>query len=76
MEQRRFNISVVIEQDSEGYFAFSPELQGCYSQGRSYEETISNIRDAIKLHLADRIAEREEIPHPQSVTLSTVEVTV
>jgi predicted RNase H-like HicB family nuclease len=76
MEQKRFNISVVIEHDSDGYFAFSPELQGCYAQGKSHEEALANIRDAIRLHLEDRIAEREEIPHAQSVTLSTVEVTV
>ncbi|OGZ45574.1 MAG: hypothetical protein A3C84_04825 [Candidatus Ryanbacteria bacterium RIFCSPHIGHO2_02_FULL_48_12] len=76
MEPRRFNVSVVIEQDADGYFAFSPELQGCYSQGASYEEVAANIRDSIKLHLVDRIAGQEEVPRAQSITLSTMEVTV
>ncbi len=30
---RILRFSVVIEKDRDGYFAFSPELQGCYAQG-------------------------------------------
>lgn len=41
--------SVVIERDKEGYFAFCPELQGCYTQGDTYEEVFENIQDAIRL---------------------------
>jgi predicted RNase H-like HicB family nuclease len=29
-------------------------LQGCYSQGATYEQVIENIRDAIALHIQDR----------------------
>ena len=32
--------TVVIERDEEGYFAFCPELQGCYTQGKTYEEVL------------------------------------
>jgi len=46
---------VVIEKDRDGYFAFTPELQGCYSQGDTYEEAKENIRDAIALHIEDRL---------------------
>lgn len=53
---KSYRISVVIEKDEEGYYAFSPELQGCYTQGDTYEEVIHNIRDAIKLHIEDRLA--------------------
>ena len=45
---RVYRFSVIIEKDKDGYFAFSPELQGCYSQGDTYEETLENIRDAIR----------------------------
>ena len=51
---KTYRISVVIEKDDEGYVAFSPELQGCYTQGDTYEEVLQNIRDAIKLHIEDR----------------------
>ena len=44
-------INVVIEKDNFGYFAYVPQLQGCVSQGNSYEEAISNIKEAIELYL-------------------------
>ena len=49
-----YHFSIVVEQDSDGYFVFCPELQGCYSQGETYEAAVQNIKDAIKLHIADR----------------------
>ncbi|HTQ60982.1 MAG TPA: type II toxin-antitoxin system HicB family antitoxin [Candidatus Solibacter sp.] len=68
-------LPVVIEGDTDGYFASCPALQGCYSQGETYEEAIENIKDAVRLHIENRIAEGEEIPQV-SVSLSTVEITV
>ena len=53
MEKNKFVFSVVIEKDNDGYFAYCPALQGCYTQGDSYEETIENIQDAIRLHIED-----------------------
>ena len=44
MQSYRF--AVVIERDADGDFAFCPQLQGCYTQGNSYEEALSNIKDA------------------------------
>ena len=42
------NIRVVIEQDEDGFFvAEVPAMPGCLSQGRSREEAIANIREAI-----------------------------
>jgi len=71
-----YRFSVVIEKDKDGYFAFCPELQGCYTQGDTYEETLENIKDAIRLHLEDRIEEGEEITQPESVSLTSMEVSV
>ena len=73
---KNYRFSIVIERDKDGYFAFCPELQGCYAQGNSYEESVENIKDAIKLHLQDRTASKEELPKSESVSLSTVEVVV
>lgn len=71
-----YRFSVVIEKDSHGYFAFCPELQGCYTQGDTYEEVLENIRDAIRLHIEDRIESGEEIPQTESVSLTLMEVAV
>ncbi len=73
---KQYDFPIIIEQDTEGYFAFCPELQGCYSQGETYEEVVANIKDAINLHLQDRIAENEEIPMTKSISLSTIRVTI
>jgi predicted RNase H-like HicB family nuclease len=50
-----FLLAIVIEKDSDGYFAYCPALQGCYTQGETYEETLENIQDAIRLHIQDRL---------------------
>jgi predicted RNase H-like HicB family nuclease len=53
---KNFRFSVIIEKDNDGYFATCNELQGCYTQGDTYEEVIENIKDAISLHVNDRLA--------------------
>jgi predicted RNase H-like HicB family nuclease len=73
---RNLTLPIVVEADSDGYFVSCPALQGCYSQGDSYEEAVENIKDAIRLHIEDRLASGEEVPEKVSVSLSTVEVTV
>ena len=57
---RQVTPPIVIEADSDGYFVSCPALQGCYSQGHTYEEAIENIKDAIRLHIEDRLADGEE----------------
>ncbi|SUX26786.1 cpp24 [Campylobacter upsaliensis] len=32
------NFNAIIEKDENGYFAYVPELKGCVSEGKSYEE--------------------------------------
>ena len=73
---KTYRFSVIIEKDLEGFFAFCPELQGCYTQGDSYEETLFNIKDAIRLHLEDRLENKEEIPQSESVSLTSLEVAI
>lgn len=73
---KHLTLPIVIEADADGYFVSCPALQGCYSQGATYEEAVENIKDAIRLHIEDRIAGDEEIPEHVSVSLSTVEISV
>ncbi len=73
---KTYRFSVVIEKDSKGYFALCPELQGCYTQGATYEEALANIKDAIRLHVEDRLEAGEEVPQPESVSLTSLEVAV
>ena len=73
---KHLTLPIVIEADSDGYFVSCPGLQGCYSQGDTFEEAVENIKDAIRLHIEDRLADGEEIPEPTNVSLSTVEIAV
>jgi len=73
---KNYRFSVIIERDEEGYFAFCPELQGCYSQGKTYEEVLENVRDAIRLHVEDRLEMGEAIPQDEAVSLTSLEIAV
>jgi predicted RNase H-like HicB family nuclease len=73
---KHLTLAIVIEADSDSYFVSCPALQGCYSQGDTYEEAVENIKDAIRLQIDDRLAGGEEIPEQTTVSLSTVEVAV
>lgn len=72
-----YNLPVIIEQDEDGFYvADCPELQGCHTQGKSIEEAIVNIRDAIKLHLKILKEDNEEIPNMKPVSLTSLEVSI
>jgi predicted RNase H-like HicB family nuclease len=43
---------IIIEpQEEGGYTAYVPKLQGCVSEGETYDETLENIKEAIELYL-------------------------
>ena len=46
------NIKILIEKGEDDYFVASvPSLKGCWSQGKTREEALINIREAIELYL-------------------------
>jgi len=74
--EHRLQLTAVVERDRAGYVANCPQLQGCYTQGRTYEEVVRNIRDAIRLHLEDRLALGEPLPVAGEVTLAVLDIAV
>ena len=44
-------VSVVIEHDEHGFFAYCPDLPGCHTQGDTFEQALDNIREAAELYL-------------------------
>ena len=47
-----YQISVVIEHDEYGYYAYCPSLKGCQSEGESFADAQTNIQEAIALYLS------------------------
>ena len=43
--------SVSLKQTEEGYTVWCPSLPGCASQGKTKEEALENIQDAIQSYL-------------------------
>lgn len=50
----RNEFTAVVEQDENWFVAYSPEIPGANGQGRTKDEAIDNLRDAILLILEDR----------------------
>ncbi len=72
-----YNFPVIIEKDEDGFFvADCPDIAGCHTQGKTLEEAITNIRDAIKLNLKVLKEEKEEFPRMQPVSLTSIEVSL
>lgn len=57
---------IVIEKTKAGYSAYSPDLDGCVSTGRTLAETKLNMRAAIEFHLEGMRAEGLAAPEPHA----------
>jgi len=60
---RYFSFEIVIEKEpeEEGYFAYSPTIPGCFSNGKSIEQAKRNMREAIAQHLESLRAHGEAL---------------
>ena len=55
MDDTRREIYIVIERDEDGFFVGeAPQLRACYSQGRTLDELLVNMREVIELCLEDQ----------------------
>jgi len=67
-------VSVVIEQDDHGWYAWCPQLKGCQSQGKTVEETLTNIREAIELFLETLTDDERSAALSREILSTAVEV--
>jgi len=68
---KSYKLNAIIEKDEHGYYAFCPELDGCCSQGKTLDETMLNIREAISLYLETLSPkERSALSHRELITSS------
>jgi predicted RNase H-like HicB family nuclease len=67
-------ITVVIEKDEDGYYAYAPELAGCQTQGETLDETLANIQEAVELYLSVMTPEEIQAITNKSILTTTLEV--
>jgi predicted RNase H-like HicB family nuclease len=57
---------IVMERTETGYSAYSPDLPGCVSTGRTREDVETNMHEAIALHLDGLREEGQAVPEPHT----------
>ncbi len=64
-------IKVIVEPGEDGYFvAHCPSLKSCWSQGKTREEALANIREAIELFLEPQPSELSQDETKEVIELS------
>lgn len=71
-----YKISVVIETDEDGYYAYCPELEGCQSQGDTLDEVMANIKEAAELYLETLTEDEIRARVSRSILTTSIEVQV
>ena len=75
MRKRKTDYTIIIHSAEEGgYWVEVPALPGCYSQGETIEQSLTNIKEAIGAHLLALKRTGKRIPKDKILVLSHVEV--
>lgn len=74
-----YRFQVVIEQDEDGYYvADVPALRGCHTQGKTFEEAMTSIREVIEMCVREMREDGLEIEtqYLEVIGIKTVEIAV
>jgi predicted RNase H-like HicB family nuclease len=71
-----YKVSIVIEKDEHGYYAYCPDLEGCQTQGETFEEVMANIKEAIELYLETLPEEERAACVSREILTTSVEVSI
>lgn len=65
---------VVIEKAENNYSAYAPDVPGCATTGKTIEETLRNMEEALELYLEVAMEDGAPMPEPHSIAAHFVEV--
>jgi predicted RNase H-like HicB family nuclease len=69
-------LPLFVEKDEDGFYVVEcPVLEGCYSQGKTIDEALKNIREVIEMILEEK--EAQEILksyRPSEISLHTITI--
>lgn len=58
-----YNYKVVVEECEEGgFYAECPAFPGCHVEGETYEETMKEMKEAVRAFIDDNLLRNEELP--------------
>ena len=75
MQQKKvYNFTVVIEKDEDGYYVgYVPSIKGCHTQGKTIDELMKNVKEAIELCLE---VEGKKIEPEKFIGVQNIEVSL
>ncbi|TAL69490.1 MAG: type II toxin-antitoxin system HicB family antitoxin [Bacteroidetes bacterium] len=72
----RGKLTVIIEKDEYGYYVYCPELKGCHTQGETFEEAVTNIKEAVELYLETIDPDKDSIILNKDIYSTSIEVAI
>lgn len=77
-QKKKFNrkLPVIIEKGDDGFYVVEcPLFDGCYTQGKTIDEALENIREVIEIILEEKEALKIiKNYNPQEISLHTISV--
>jgi predicted RNase H-like HicB family nuclease len=70
----KYRYPIVIEKAEHNYSAYLPDIDGCITTGRTPEEVIKNMQEALHLHLSSMLKDGDPIPPASIVDYVEVEI--
>lgn len=71
MSKTERQYTIILHQEEDGSFSVMvPSLPGCFSQGVTFEEAVTNAKEAIAVHVEGLLMDGEEVPEEGDLTLA------
>ncbi len=61
-----FRVVIEKEREDNGYYAYSPALPGCFSNGKTIEETKHNMHEAVLQHVESLLSHGQPVPSSEA----------
>ncbi|MDQ7823440.1 MAG: type II toxin-antitoxin system HicB family antitoxin [Candidatus Eremiobacteraeota bacterium] len=77
--KKNYTVQVLIEQDEDGrYVSSCPSLEGCSTQGDTFEEAMENIRDVIMMCMKELAEEKKtfDLKYPEIIGVKHLEIAI
>jgi predicted RNase H-like HicB family nuclease len=75
---KKINLAIIVEKDEDGFYVVEcPLLRGCYTQGETLDEALTNIHEVIEMCLEDETEDvLSDIANIQEFSFHTLAVEI